>query len=119
MIRRPPRSTLFPYTTLFRSPSGVVVMRWGEHRTGRILQGRLLDDHEDRGLGHCTERSPHGASPAYSWLTNKRTIAALAHVGSGRPYPPVPAAGAADAQARDWGTLSCTPASYSAAAFGF
>src|SRR2546422_2321071 len=22
MIRRPPRSTLFPYTTLFRSPSG-------------------------------------------------------------------------------------------------
>src|SRR5215204_6803111 len=24
MIRRPPRSTLFPYTTLFRSPSPVV-----------------------------------------------------------------------------------------------
>src|SRR3712207_8183922 len=23
MIRRPPRSTLFPYTTLFRSPSGL------------------------------------------------------------------------------------------------
>src|SRR2546427_3810909 len=23
MIRRPPRSTLFPYTTLFRSPEGV------------------------------------------------------------------------------------------------
>src|SRR5688572_32476423 len=25
MIRRPPRSTLFPYTTLFRSPSRLVV----------------------------------------------------------------------------------------------
>src|SRR2546422_7815346 len=25
MIRRPPRSTLFPYTTLFRSPGGLVV----------------------------------------------------------------------------------------------
>src|SRR2546426_11978801 len=25
MIRRPPRSTLFPYTTLFRSPGSVVV----------------------------------------------------------------------------------------------
>src|SRR5256885_13219620 len=25
MIRRPPRSTLFPYTTLFRSPSGRAV----------------------------------------------------------------------------------------------
>src|SRR5258708_31021352 len=27
MIRRPPRSTLFPYTTLFRSPSNVLVPR--------------------------------------------------------------------------------------------
>src|SRR5256885_4200704 len=25
MIRRPPRSTLFPYTTLFRSPEGALV----------------------------------------------------------------------------------------------
>src|SRR3712207_9144139 len=30
MIRRPPRSTLFPYTTLFRSP----VLRRGGHRLG-------------------------------------------------------------------------------------
>src|SRR5256884_2781705 len=30
MIRRPPRSTLFPYTTLFRSPdAGVVVVAAG------------------------------------------------------------------------------------------
>src|SRR2546426_8232894 len=27
MIRRPPRSTLFPYTTLFRSPSDVTAYR--------------------------------------------------------------------------------------------
>src|SRR3989442_14115854 len=27
MIRRPPRSTLFPYTTLFRSPSWAAVYR--------------------------------------------------------------------------------------------
>src|SRR6476620_11885396 len=26
MIRRPPRSTLFPYTTLFRSPAGLPVV---------------------------------------------------------------------------------------------
>src|SRR5256885_13132101 len=25
MIRRPPRSTLFPYTTLFRSPGGLLI----------------------------------------------------------------------------------------------
>src|SRR3712207_7521432 len=29
MIRRPPRSTLFPYTTLFRS-------RWREHESGPL-----------------------------------------------------------------------------------
>src|SRR2546426_4094320 len=29
MIRRPPRSTLFPYTTLFRSP-GVFSARWAQ-----------------------------------------------------------------------------------------
>src|SRR5260370_24761434 len=34
MIRRPPRSTLFPYTTLFRSAAGVVVAEcWPEHAT--------------------------------------------------------------------------------------
>src|SRR2546427_7538791 len=26
MIRRPPRSTLFPYTTLFRSPEGLIYL---------------------------------------------------------------------------------------------
>src|SRR5690348_17640436 len=29
MIRRPPRSTLFPYTTLFRSPVGAATMTAG------------------------------------------------------------------------------------------
>src|SRR2546430_5458876 len=29
MIRRPPRSTLFPYTTLFRSPDVVVALQVG------------------------------------------------------------------------------------------
>src|SRR5205807_3437511 len=28
MIRRPPRSTLFPYTTLFRSPSSRPMIGW-------------------------------------------------------------------------------------------
>src|SRR5438132_5997715 len=38
MIRRPPRSTLFPYTTLFRSPHGPAQA----HRPGRI--GRAARD---------------------------------------------------------------------------
>src|SRR5688572_31861283 len=32
MIRRPPRSTLFPYTTLFRSPAAVWIRRSGQCR---------------------------------------------------------------------------------------
>src|SRR6266853_3247532 len=35
MIRRPPRSTIFPYTTLFRSPQGSQsvrsIRRWSPH----------------------------------------------------------------------------------------
>src|SRR5256885_6794574 len=34
MIRRPPRSTLFPYTTLFRSRSTAVTVRWSASRKG-------------------------------------------------------------------------------------
>src|SRR3712207_8480608 len=30
MIRRPPRSTLFPYTTLFRSSHDIPHQNWGE-----------------------------------------------------------------------------------------
>src|SRR3712207_7401626 len=35
MIRRPPRSTLFPYTTLFRSPRHVVEERHADERRER------------------------------------------------------------------------------------
>src|SRR3712207_9041401 len=38
MIRRPPRSTLFPYTTLFRSPSGFALYLL---RFCKINQSRL------------------------------------------------------------------------------
>src|SRR3712207_1662389 len=41
MIRRPPRSTLFPYTTLFRSLLGLVVVR-----VDLETQPHLLDDGE-------------------------------------------------------------------------
>src|SRR2546422_2932451 len=32
MIRRPPRSTLFPYTTLFRSPAATAASAWAWRR---------------------------------------------------------------------------------------
>src|SRR2546422_2690788 len=41
MIRRPPRSTLFPYTTLFRSPYQVAGrMRSEVSEEGHVLLGR-------------------------------------------------------------------------------
>src|SRR5260370_14499309 len=42
MIRRPPRSTLFPYTTLFRSVYGDAAASWVhiDPHTGQVL-GRL------------------------------------------------------------------------------
>src|SRR3712207_7714013 len=52
MIRRPPRSTLFPYTTLFRSgrESGMVVVhRWGRGRPG-VSQQFAVDDSGGDGL---------------------------------------------------------------------
>src|SRR5256885_7344344 len=46
MIRRPPRSTLFPYTTLFRSGKYVAVMRCGRdaesNRNGARVCNRSL-----------------------------------------------------------------------------
>src|SRR2546430_7529815 len=40
MIRRPPRSTLFPYTTLFRSRVRPALDRHGAGRAGAVVQQR-------------------------------------------------------------------------------
>src|SRR2546430_15381215 len=41
MIRRPPRSTLFPYTTLFRSVFASLQANCSKHREGQGSGGRL------------------------------------------------------------------------------
>src|SRR2546429_4651100 len=45
MIRRPPRSTLFPYTTLFRSPED---MRARLARVARLIEEKDLERVGDR-----------------------------------------------------------------------
>src|SRR2546421_3573738 len=45
MIRRPPRSTLFPYTTLFRSRKRSHSIRWRHRNTPSSLE---LGDRRDR-----------------------------------------------------------------------
>src|SRR3712207_8117805 len=62
MIRRPPRSTLFPYTTLFRSAR---VRLAGDRNVAASFDGALQDAREDRRRaralpagagGHCVDR---------------------------------------------------------------
>src|SRR5687768_18269314 len=59
MIRRPPRSTLFPYTTLFRSalPSGGVLARWPALRRvakrWRHAQGELRNGLAQKPIGRA------------------------------------------------------------------
>src|SRR3712207_8212349 len=53
MIRRPPRSTLFPYTTLFRSRAGVGGGRSGRRRR-HAARGR------DRDRGRARRRAAGG-----------------------------------------------------------
>src|SRR2546430_11222641 len=44
MIRRPPRSTLFPYTTLFRSEEGHIAVRVAPERPLGMFAGYYRDD---------------------------------------------------------------------------
>src|SRR3712207_9535696 len=48
MIRRPPRSTLFPYTTLFRSQIADILAKYGEPMAGNIwrVQGQAVIYHK-------------------------------------------------------------------------
>src|SRR5690242_21184312 len=59
MIRRPPRSTLFPYTTLFRSPRHAHAGHAGGLHPGGSghLQGRSEDDLADQGAGDLGRRN--------------------------------------------------------------
>src|SRR2546430_7694740 len=54
MIRRPPRSTLFPYTTLFRSPrmDGLELCRWIRARSDvPVIMLTALGEEADRIVG--------------------------------------------------------------------
>src|SRR2546422_2288622 len=62
MIRRPPRSTLFPYTTLFRSVGMAVVQKFHQPARGAMIAaGRRA--HRDVGHGELLCRG-NGALPA-------------------------------------------------------
>src|SRR5256885_8820660 len=69
MIRRPPRSTLFPYTTLFRSALGISQVYGapaGDHdflaRQNEPETGDGLEDLQRRKRRHVLERCP------FNWI---------------------------------------------------
>src|SRR5438132_9660666 len=73
MIRRPPRSTLFPYTTLFRSLIGAPVRRVEDARflTGR---GRYVANRA-RSEEHTSELQSHSDLVCRLLLEKKKTQA--------------------------------------------
>src|SRR3989454_10418291 len=97
MIRRPPRSTLFPYTTLFRSlrrrreeeggaPAGRAVRRHGEraraaprgrHLPRESAPGHARHPHAERGLGWEPEAvAAEGHRPGAAGLDPRAAMAA-------------------------------------------
>src|SRR2546430_12023436 len=67
MIRRPPRSTLFPYTTLFRSTRGGASVRPGVELRGDAARGVAYEPSARRAPAtHPCRAAPRGrgAAPA-------------------------------------------------------
>src|SRR3712207_7615558 len=84
MIRRPPRSTLFPYTTLFRSHGQEELrldMQQGHGRTRRQRQ-QCRCHHEDLGLEGLKQRevSSTGSLPIFEDRKSTRLNSSHANI---------------------------------------
>src|SRR2546430_16771876 len=89
MIRRPPRSTLFPYTTLFRSPFLVAEQRGVV--AGYVVAHCAADEGEIVNLGVAGAHRRQGIGRALV----ERTLQELAERGGGTGYLEVRASNAA------------------------
>src|SRR2546427_8268094 len=71
MIRRPPRSTLFPYTTLFRS----LKMQWTDRQIDRLVYELCgLTEEEDRIVAGVNSNDSHKRNTCRCW---ERQVAGL------------------------------------------
>src|SRR3712207_8045182 len=79
MIRRPPRSTLFPYTTLFRSALAAVLHRHGggdDIPIGTQVAGRVddaLDDLVGFFVNVVVVRADLSGAPTFDDLVDRRS----------------------------------------------
>src|SRR2546429_3292954 len=95
MIRRPPRSTLFPYTTLFRSdPTPLVPAEWSLVVVAEAVVRVLRAVGGERGLLLVLE-DLHWAAPetleVLEYLADNVNGAPVAVVATLRPDPPAAA----------------------------
>src|SRR5260221_9967015 len=70
MIRRPPRSTLFPYTTLFRS---IELIPWGSNYTFAALLRAEDGERVVRSEEHTSELQSHSDLVCRLLLEKKKT----------------------------------------------
>src|SRR5687768_17967701 len=63
MIRRPPRSTLFPYTTLFRSEAMIEIKT---KRMTAVQAEKLVQGAKKKGRGEAKRGAPVGAKFRYT-----------------------------------------------------
>src|SRR5260370_39587222 len=98
MIRRPPRSTLFPYTTLFRSLDQLA--------DGPVALGQADGEHVSPGLGQGKREGPAQARGPFSFVgaglpvcssggrrstgSSASTVPAAGQAPAGRPSGPAP-----------------------------
>src|SRR2546430_15033824 len=70
MIRRPPRSTLFPYTTLFRSHTGLIG-KWGlgTENTSGLPQKHGFDEF----VGYLSQTHAHDYYTDHLWRYDKKS----------------------------------------------
>src|SRR2546422_4916473 len=76
MIRRPPRSTLFPYTTLFRSLDAARFAIWAENKQG--LSESPFPPLDDRSEEHSLNSSHGYISYAVFCLKKKKNTQSYA-----------------------------------------
>src|SRR3982751_6947618 len=80
MIRRPPRSTLFPYTTLFRSPWSA-----GTASTSRGRSGQRATTSTRRSEEHTSELQSR-SDLVCRLLLEKKTCTVIRDIARGAPH---------------------------------
>src|SRR3989440_10314526 len=98
MIRRPPRSTLFPYTTLFRSPGAAQRIVRGDvvKRRGAGIERKALAQRRRRGAQRIDDRARGGGVAGEIADLGGQRVAAIAERDAGAPVAVALDDGAAD-----------------------